>query len=265
MTDPSLDYYRELLSLSAGVAAQLKQALAGIIHPTALAAPTGLNGECYRQMVTGLHGAAEAPARDTIQSQLAGLSAACQGCVPFFLRQRSALDKKQDVVTGARFELPFRDFLRNHGLDAFLANDIDMDLPDVGVRNSAGQVRALLELKYHNAPFIRARQFVGADTECYDGSLTVDVGKCRKQFAKATTIYPGAAILLVHWVDFPCLKCILWDKMETALGEVVYERRHRSGDYREGYQVGWTKKTYHRVRYLRDFASLLETLREHAS
>lgn len=195
--------------------------------------------------------------REKMQERIPDLDAVCLKCIPFFLKKRSESVKNQDITTGVHFENPFKEFLRGLDIDAFKANKADMRLPDIGVRNYNSDVIALLEVKYHNAPFIKARQFVSPNTEYYDGSLTIDIEKGRNQIKVSKDIFPDAECLLVHWIDFPCLKCILWDTVESALTNTVYERIHRSGDYEGGYKVGYTKKTYHFVRKMKDFDSLI--------
>ena len=200
------------------------------------------------------------PSRDEVHPIIAGLQNACSDCQNFFLRNRSDLKKSEDVITGASFEMPLIAFLNSMGIYAFKANEIDMRLPDIGIKNRNGDIISLLEVKYHNAPFIMARRFVSKQTECYDGSLTIDVDKCNKQIDIARSICPQANYLIVHWVDFPCIKTVLWDHLSSATGEPVFERRHRAGDYEDGIQVGYTRKKYHCVKGLNDFGSLIQFL-----
>lgn len=260
MSNKSHNYYEELLKHSKNIANILETQLAGVVYETFLQPPSEVNLLCYQKMYTENHGKSKVISREEMQAKIPGLAAICQKCMPFFLEPRSELSKSEDIITGVRFEEPFREFLKSMHIDAFDAATVDMQLPDVGIKNRKKDVIALLEIKYHNAPFIKAKQFVSPDTECYDGSLTIDVKKCEKEIEVAKKIYPNAENLIVHWIDFPCLKCVLWDKLETALGETVYERIHRAGDYEGGYKVGHTEKTYHCVRNIYDFDSLISTI-----
>lgn len=260
MSDKSHEYYAELLKHSEDMAKSLRTQLDGVVYETFLRPPDEVDLLCYQKMYAENHGKSRVVAREGIQVKIPGLAAICQKCMPFFLEQRSDLSKSQDVTTGVRFEEPFREFLKSLHIDAFDAGTVDTRLPDIGIKNEKQDVAVLLEIKYHNAPFIKARQFVSPDTECYDGSLTIDVEKCRKEIEVARKLYPNAENLIAHWIDFPCLKCVLWDKLETALGEIVYERRHRPGDYEGGYKVGYTEKTYHFIRKIHDFDSLISTI-----
>jgi len=261
MSDKSQHYYEKLLEYSKGIASSLREQLAGVVYESFLKPPDELNSSCYQKMYTENRGKLKIIKREKMQENIPGLDAICEECIPFFLQQRSDLSKSQDIITGACFEEPFRKFLRSLDIDAFDTTKVDMRLPDVGIRNSKGDVVALLEIKYHNAPFIKARQFVSPNTECYDGSLTIDVEKCENEIRVSKEIYPDAEYLLIHWIDFPCIKCVLWDKLETALGDAIYERIHRSGDYEGGYKVGYTKKTYHFVSKIYDFDSLINNIR----
>lgn len=265
MSDKSHDYYEKLLEHSKDMANSLRTQLNGVVYETFLKPPNEMNLLCYQKMYTENRGKSKVIAREEMQAKIPGLAAICQKCMPFFLEQRSDLSKSQDIITGVRFEEPFREFLKSLHIDAFDAATVDIRLPDIGIKNRKKDVAVLLEIKYHNAPFIKARQFVSPNTECYDGSLTIDVEKCANEIQVAKKIYPNAENLIVHWVDFPCLKCILWDKLETALGKTVYERMHRAGDYEGGYKVGYTKKTYHFIRKIHDFDSLISTIQSLAS
>lgn len=261
MKNLSQDYYLELLKFANQIATKLRKQLAGVVFKNFLQPPDKLNLECYKKMYVENIGKSTVPERKEIQKIISGLGNLCEECIPFFLEKRSELAKNEDIITGTRFEEPFREFLRSKEIDAFDAGKIDMRLPDIGIKDTSNNVVALLEVKYHNAPFIKAREFVSSDTECYDGSLTIDVKKCKNQLKIANRLYPDAQKFIVHWVDFPCLKCILWDKLESVSRDVVYERIHRSGDYEGGRKVGYTEKTYHFVRYLEDFDSLIRTIK----
>lgn len=251
-------YYKKLLGYSSTVGSSLRKELSGVVYETFLREPDQLNLRCYETMYVHNHGKTKVSDRGTMQRKIPGLGDLCEKCMPFFLKRRSDLSKIDDTAIGVKFQEPFIRFFQSIGIKAFDASEEDMRLPDIGIRNRAGEVSSLLEIKYHNAPFIKARQYVSSDTECYDGSLTIDVEKCSRQIKLAKEVYPNSENLIVHWVDFPCIKCVLWDSLDSATGALVYERLHRQGDYEFGRKVGYTKKIYHFISKLNDFDSLVK-------
>lgn len=258
MTNRSNFYYKKLLEFLSTLASILRKELKGVVYESFLREPDQLNLRCYEVMCVLNHDKPRVPDRVTMQRKIPGLADLCQKCMPFFLKRRSNLSKADDITTGVKFQEPFIRFFQSIGIKAFDASEEDIRLPDIGIRNRRGEVTSLLEIKYHNAPFIKARQYVSSDTECYDGSLTIDVEKCSSQNELAKDIYPNSENLIVHWVDFPCIKCVLWDSLDSATGTAVYERMHRSGDYEFGRKVGYTKKIYHYISKLNDFDSLVK-------
>lgn len=254
----SQELYREFIRYVARVRDTIREQIGTVLFDTTMTY-NEFNDECYEVMYQKMKGQGEVPSKELLWEQINGLKQVCERCTRFFLHPRSNLDKKADVVTGAQIEKPFVDFFNSKGIEAFSANEEDMRLPDIGVKDKSGETVALLEIKYHNAPFIKARKYVSNTTDCYDGSLTLDIEKVKRQVLHTRERYPDAELIVVHWIDFPCIKCIMWDFLENV-GSEVYERKYRAGDYVEGRKVGYTKKTYHYVRFLRDFASLIEHL-----
>jgi len=264
MSSSDSTHYENLLKIAQPFLTRTKKQLEGIVFRTALDMPTDINELCYKRMYMERIGESRAEDLNDIQNDINGLEKLCNECKSFFLKIRSQMNKDKDIKTGTRFEDPFVDFLKGLGFDAFLTRDINFDLPDIGVNDSNGKTVILIELKYHNAPFIKAKQIIKEEeTECYDGSLTIDAEKCRKQYRVSQQLYPEAKYLIAHWIDFPCLKCVLWNSLATALGETMYDRIHRVGDYRDGKQVGWTKKRYHFIRALKDLDELIEYIENH--
>lgn len=256
----SQELYKEFLQYVNELRETMQDQIGTVLFETAMTYAE-FNDRCYKVMCQNMQNKKTVPPRESLWNQVEGLRSVCGNCTRFFFAPRSNLDKGADVITGAQMERPFIEYFNSKGIRAFSANKKDMNLPDIGIKDTTGKVVALLEIKYHNAPFIKARKYVSSDTECYDGSLTLDSEKVKKQVRIARERYPNAELIVVHWIDFPCIKTIMWDFLREPESD-IYERKHRSGDYIGGRKVGYTRKTYHYVRFLNDFASLVEYLRE---
>jgi hypothetical protein len=255
--------YKDLIcNFAQDLRKEMKEKIGSVFYQTALLPPSDFNNLCYELMYLRIRdNPGPIPSREELQGQIPSLKKTCRACENFFLNCRTYMWKDEDVEIGKRFERPTREWLNSRGILVFPANEIDPRLPDIGIKNRYEKVAAFLEVKYHNAPFINARHHVSKDTECYEGSLTIDVGKMKNQIAIAKRLYPEAPLLILHWVDFPCIKTILWGDLSMPTEEYVFERRHRPGDYKDERQIGYTQKVYHFLRHLKDLSSLIEYLK----
>ncbi|MFC1903751.1 hypothetical protein ACFLW9_02590 [Chloroflexota bacterium] len=174
----------------------------------------------------------------------------CKQCWRFYLNPRNKSIKKYDVIYGKKFEEVFIKFLNNIGIDSAKADEKNAVLPDNLIRNIEGKTIAYYEVKYHNAPFVKAYQYQPG-RECYEGSITIDYEKVQKQIetTKAITDLP---VYYVHWVDFPCIKGIYYMSLEETQkameSGIAYSRKAREGDYitnnKKVKQVGYQNKFY---------------------
>ena len=136
-------------------------------------------------------------------------------------------------------------------------------LPDIQVLDKTRNIKAYIEHKYHHAPFMLSHKTIGR--ESYEGSITLDTEKLRKQIIECESELPDRPIYVVHWVDFHHLKGIFFN----TLGQIKeyldsgseFERKERSGDYIITKKVGYTEKFYPPLHEMGDFKELLTKLK----
>lgn len=156
---------------------------------------------------------------DILKENIIGLNATCKKCKSFHSTKTLKYNHQKNVATGIFLEQVFVNFLNQHTyLNAVLTtnlilvdnqkNQIPQDkikiFPDIAILNKNQALVAFIELKYHSAPFIKAKDYTGS--YCYEGSLSMDVLKVKKQLKYLEIFFSETPTFYLHWVDFPCIK-----------------------------------------------------------
>jgi len=166
-------------------------------------------------------------------SKIQGLETECKKCWKYYLNPRNKSIKKYDIIYGKKFEYSFINFLNKLNIRSDKADKSHAILPDNLIIDSKGEILAYYEVKYHNAPFVWKYKYTPG-RECYEGSITLDYEKVKKQIyeTRNKTYLP---VYYLHWVDFPCIKGVFFMSLEDTekiveLG-VEFARREREGNY----------------------------------
>jgi hypothetical protein len=196
--------------------------------------------------------------------QVSGLQELIKRAVKFYLEPRNKSVKGLDVQLGNQFDQAFINFLKSRHIMAERADTKNKRLPDIMVLDKTRNIKAYIELKYHNAPFIRSRQLLGR--EMYEGSITLDTEKLRRQIVEIESELERP-VYFVHWVDFPDLKGVFFnthEQIKEYMQEeaVQFNRKEREGDYRLEAKIGYTEKFYPPLHEMGNLAELLEHLKK---
>lgn len=219
------------------------------------------NVECYEKMYVN-------NSQDNVRSvkdlklEIEELKATCKECGNFFMKQRNNSIKKYDVMLGRLLEDVVIEYLKlKYKLNVTHADESNKKYPDCMLLSGDKGILAYFEVKYHGAPFISAFHKIGR--YCYEGSVTLDLDKVKKQIeiAEAELDRP---VFYLHWVDFPCLKGIFFETSEQVKNELFihgeeFERKKRTGDYDENrIKRGYTKKFYSKLLEMGSFEELID-------
>lgn len=191
----------------------------------------------------------------------------CSHCWKFYLNPRNKSIKKYDIIYGKKFENAFIRFLNKLSILSKKADEEYAILPDNLILNKEDEILAYYEVKYHNAPFVRKYKF-SPGRECYEGSLTLDFIKVKKQIEEINKI-TKAPVFYLHWVDFPCIKGVFYMTLEETqnileLG-IDYKRKKREGNYiktKKGEKkVGYQSKFYPSILKMKNLEDFVKTFK----
>lgn len=186
----------------------------------------------------------------------------------YYLSPRNRSIKGLDVQLGIRFEEAMINFLNSQGLKVMRADQKNKKLPDIMVLDRTRNIKAYIELKYHNAPFMLSWRLI--NREPYEGSVTMDTNKLKNQLVEIESELERP-VFFVHWVDFPDLKGVFYNTNEQIkeylqTNAVEFDRKERNGDFKERKyktvaKVGYTEKFYPPLHEMGDFEELIQYLK----
>ena len=206
----------------------------------------------------------------------------CNQCAAFFLTNRKAINKDDDVVLGNTIGSYFCSWLEtvlrqeDYDVSVVRADIDDFHMPDYKVVNNTSQTTIVyFEFKFIFRPFLKIAQMVSEDFECYSHSLTLDLtrgdgnkrgNKLQEQRERVEEIGVNK-VAYVYWYDIPCLKGIFWMPARRVYEHMdhqsSYERRNVDGDYNDrGNKVAATQKIYLPLTEMNDLERLLRIVKD---
>lgn len=252
----SLELYEELLDSSSQ---EINTYLKGVPTYHNFLTFNIFNKSCYEKMYLNNN---QICSKHTFYENIPELKNECKLCWNFFLSPRNKSIKSLDVQMGKKFETAFGNYLKKKGF-AFRKGDAkNKSYPDNAINDSHGNLLAYYEVKYHQAPFVKAFNF-NPGRECYEGSITLDYTKVKKQLDLIEKEI-SVPVYFLHWVDFPCIKGIFYqtsrETKEILERGIDYNRKDRVGDFKNNKKIGYTKKFYPSLLFMKDFKSFLDDL-----
>lgn len=187
----------------------------------------------------------------------------CKKCWRFYLNPRNKSIKRYDVLYGHKFENAFINYLNSLGIESLKADKKDKLLPDNLILNKKDEIIAYYEVKYHNAPFVWAFKF-NKNRECYEGSITIDYEKAKKQIQRIEESVK-MPVYYLHWIDFPCIKGVFFMSLEDTKkiidSCITYNRKGKEGDYiiknDNIKKVGYQEKFYPSLFEMKNFEEFI--------
>lgn len=187
----------------------------------------------------------------------------CKKCWKFYLNPRNKSIKKYDVLYGHKYENAFINFLNGIGIKSSKGDRQDKLLPDNLILDKKDNIIAYYEVKYHNAPFVWAFKF-NKNRECYEGSITIDYEKAKKQIQRIEKDI-RVPVYYLHWIDFPCIKGVFFMSLEDTKkiidAGVTYNRKEKEGDYitrnDKIKKVGYQEKFYPSLFEMKNFKEFI--------
>tara|TARA_B100001123_G_scaffold441100_1_gene581612 strand:+ start:565 stop:1386 length:822 start_codon:yes stop_codon:yes gene_type:complete len=221
-----------------------------------------INEKCYLEMYSKIAPGSPNPKISELQKKISGLSELNKDAYSFFLKKRNNSVKGMDVQLGNKFDEVFIEFLKSKSIKAERADQKNKKLPDIQVLDRTRNIKAYIEHKYHNAPFMLSYKMIGR--ESYEGSITLDTKKLQNQIIECESELPNRPVYIVHWVDFHHLKGVFFNTLgqikEYLASGSEFERQARAGDYKMTKKVGYTEKFYPPLHEMGDLRELLEKL-----
>ena len=263
-TNKSIDLYKKLLEFTKDFKAEyLKNAVNFDNHLEF----HSINEECYKKLYSEIKTREDIKPLSFFYTQIPGLKELNDRAIKFFLTPRNKSIKGLDVQLGNKYDEILIKFLQSHGIKAERADTKNKSLPDIMVLDSTRNIKAYIEHKYHHAPFIFSYKMI--NRESYEGSITLDTKKLKKQIVEIESELEDRPVYIVHWVDFHHLKGIFFNTFEQIKEylqkeEVSFERKEREGDYKLIHQQkimkGYVEKFYPPLHEMGDLAELIEKL-----
>lgn len=222
-----------------------------------------INAICYQKMYE------EIPSKDKIIEtkvlidEIPWLKDLYKKSHDFYLKKRNNSIKWLDVQLWKQFEDVFIKFLNNLWINAMRWDLKNRKLPDIMVLDKTRNIKAHIELKYHNAPFILSKKLINRET--YEGSITLDFDKVQRQLVEIRSELDRPTFY-VHWVDFPDLKWIFFNTHEQIDAYLnsdnleTFDRETREWDYCLTKKIWYTKKFYPPLHEMWDFEELIDIL-----
>jgi len=226
-----------------------------------------LNNICYQKLYSEINTPSQIKPLNSYYESIPGLKELNDKALKFFLKPRNKSVKGMDVQLGNKYDEIFIDFLNSEGIKAERADLKNKSLPDIMVLDSTRNIKAYIEHKYHHAPFMLSYKFIIRET--YEGSITLDTKKLKKQIIEVESKLEGRPVYIVHWVDFHHLKGVFFNTLEQIKeylheDENQFERKERPGDYKIIHQQkimkGYIEKFYPPLHEMGDFAELMDHL-----
>lgn len=222
-----------------------------------------INSECYIKMYSSVSPDETIPSLRDLEDQISGLSDLNKAAYKYFNRKRNNSVKGLDVQLGNQFDECFINFLNSQGINAMRADTKNKRLPDIMILDKTRNIKAYIEHKYHNAPFMLSWKLIGR--ESYEGSITMDLKKIHNQINECESEIPGRPVFFVHWVDFHHLKGIFFNTLEQIKDYIgngsEFQRKARKGDYSLTKKIGYTEKFYPPLHEMGDFRELISFLK----
>lgn len=229
-----------------------------------------MNEFCYHKLYSEIMSLEQVKPLSNFYEEIPGLKEMQSKAYKYFMLPRNKSVKGMDVQLGNKFDEIFIKFLNAKGIKAERADKKNKQLPDIMILDNTRNIKAYLEHKYHNAPFMLSHKLIGR--ESYEGSITLDTKKIKKQIIEVESELDGRPVYIIHWVDFHHLKGIFFNTLEQINAylknnEIEFERKTKEGDYKIVYQKkiqkGYIEKFYPPLHEMGDFDELLSKLSPH--
>ncbi len=254
-SDVSISLYQELLSHTDSIRDFLKNT-DGFSNRLQL---EELNIECYKHMYTNIKSGDVIPPLTSFYEKIKGLRELNASAYKFFTKKRNNSIKGLDVQLGNKFDEVLINFLNKKKIKASRADQRNKRLPDIKVIDRTKKIKAYIEHKYHNAPFMLSHRLI--NRESYEGSITLDLKKIQNQIIECNSEIPNTPVFIVHWVDFHHLKGVFFNTLEQINYYIketdIFSRKDRIGDYNYTKKIGYTEKFYPPLHEMGDFNELL--------
>jgi hypothetical protein len=255
----SVSLYRELLGIADDVLDYLKNT--NTFHNQLKF--DQINEQCYQKLYVDIKNGDEIPPLSKFYDEINGLKDLNNNAYKYFMKKRNDSVKGLDVQLGNKFDQVLIDFFKSKGILALRADTKNKKLPDIMILDKTRNIKAYVEHKYHHAPFMLSHKFI--NRESYEGSITLDTEKIKKQIIECESELPNRPVYIVHWVDFHHLKGIFFNSLEQIKdylnnSPTGYNRKDRKGDYKLSKKIGYTEKFYPPLHEMGDFEELLRKL-----
>jgi hypothetical protein len=227
-----------------------------------------INESCYVKLYAEIKSIDQIKPISSFYDQIPGLKELNANAMKFFLKPRNNSVKGLDVQLGNKYDEILINFLQSKGIKAERADTKNKSLPDIMILDSTRNIKAYIEHKYHHAPFIFSYKFI--NREPYEGSITLDTKKLKKQIVEVESELDDRPVYIVHWVDFHHIKGIFFNTLEQIKdylykNEVDFQRKEREGDYKlvhaQKIKNGYIEKFYPPLHEMGDFKELMEKLK----
>ena len=171
-----------------------------------------LNESCYLKLYCDIKSIDQIKPISSFYDDIPGLKELNSKAIKFFLKPRNNSIKGLDVQLGNKYDEILINFLQSKGIKAERADTKNKSLPDIMILDSTKNIKAYIEHKYHHAPFIFSYKLI--HRESYEGSITLDTKKLKKQIVEVESELGDRPVYVVHWVDFHHLKGIFFNTLE---------------------------------------------------
>lgn len=182
-----------------------------------------------------------------LKNEIPGYSKLYKEAAKYYSVPRNKSVKGLDVRLGIFLEDLLIDFLnKRFKLNVKHADKKNKQYPDCMLLGPDRGILAYFDLKYHSAPFIQSKRYLGR--EPYESSATLDVKKVTKQIELIDTELDRPCFY-VHWLDYHDLKGIFFESSNQVKDYIYnngiqFNRKDREGDYSIVKKVGYTEKVY---------------------
>ncbi|MDC0516030.1 hypothetical protein OAN70_01380 [Candidatus Pelagibacter sp.] len=226
-----------------------------------------INHECYHKLYSEIKNTQSIKPINHFYNEIEGLEEINKKAYKFYISPRNKSIKGLDVQLGNKFDEVVINFLNAQGIKAGRADVKNKKLPDIQILDSSKNIKAYIEHKYHNAPFMLSHKLIGR--EAYEGSITMDSKKLKKQIIECESELGDRPVYIVHWVDFPHLKGIFFNTLSQIKdyldkNDNDFERKSREGDYKIVNKInlkkGYLEKFYPPLHEMGDFDELIRLL-----
>ncbi|MBA3758202.1 hypothetical protein H0X10_01040 [Candidatus Saccharibacteria bacterium] len=264
--DQSIKLYKQLLTLSSHIKDNFLKNVPTFENQLSY---DEINRVCYKKMYAEIADREGVRPLPELYGEIDGLKELYSRARKYYLTPRNKSVKGLDVQLGNKFDEAMIDFLNKLGIKASRADTKNKRLPDIMILDRTRNIKAYIEMKYHNAPFMLAWNLLGR--EPYEGSITMDTKKLEKQLIEIESELERP-VYFVHWVDFPDLKGIFFNtneqiRMYLEEDSEQFVRKDRDGDFKETIyairkKVGYSEKFYPPLHEMGDFSELLNNLKK---